>query len=620
MLPVPPVRLESDFQIYGNGNVRPHRVRFDPADPAFVSRGRDGLLTFRLLGPATTTEVTLAIRTDAVNGYAMDRIGSAGSVSVWEVVVDPPAAAFEFTLALLLEGGVPVYLAPTGIASAIERLDRFTLSVSNVPYHDVPEWARGAAMYQIFPERFASGDPSLDPPGVEPWAAKPSSRSFLGGDLIGIAENVEHLVELGVDVVYLNPIFTSPSNHRYDTVDYLSVDPSLGGAGALTELVEALHSRGMRVILDASFNHCHPRFFAFADLVSNGAESEYVDWFAIHEWPVRVRYRPHLLEPDTYWGVHLDRLQRESGVPVEAVDDDGPVIEPLYDAWYGVPLMPRVNLANPEARRYMLDVASYWVREFGVDGWRMDVVRYIDHDFWGDMRREVRAIKPDAYLLAEVMGDAKRWLAGAEFDGVMNYTFRELALDYFGTGTIGTTEFLEGLLEMTVMYSPAAGAVNQNLVGSHDTPRFLTLAGGDEQMLLLATLFQLTFPGIAGLYYGDELPMEGAGDPDNRRGMDWSATGGSHHRAVIELAQLRRAHPALQQGDWRLISQVGDAFAYTRTFGDDRMVVAINRGTSTVLLPPLGVVGALWATGDTAVSVDGVRIGPASAAIFDGRE
>ncbi len=615
MQPAPIRPLADDFQPYGPGTVRPRRIDFDPSDPAFLSREAGGVLRFRLLAPADAVEAMVVVRAGDVNGHVMTRIGAAGSVSVWEAALEPAAPDLACSIAARFANGQAAYVTPTGMASGVERLDRFRVVVADVADHDAPDWASGAVMYQIFPERFASGDPTLDPPGVVPWSVRPTSRSFLGGDLPGITARIDHLVELGVDVVYLNPIFTSPSNHRYDTVDYLQVEPSLGGNAALGELVDQLHARGLRVILDASFNHCHPRFFAFSDLVTNGPDSDYADWFVVHDWPVRVRYRPHLLEPGSYWGVHLDRFQTESGVPVEAVGGDGPVLEPCYDAWYGVPLMPRINLASPAARRYMLDVAAHWVREYDIDGWRMDVVRYVDHDFWADMRREVRRIRSDTYLLAEVMGDARRWLGGDEFDGVMNYTFRDLAVDYFATGTIDTTAFLEGLLELTVMYSPAATALNQNLLSSHDTPRFINLAGGDARALLLASLVQVTFPGIAGIYYGDELAMEGGADPDNRRGMVWDSTGSEHHAAMVGLVRLRSRHPALRRGHWRVVFHSAEAFAYERVLDGERVVTALNLGSREALVPVAGTDRVLWSVGSATASVDGLRLGSRSGAV-----
>ncbi len=618
MTPTPPVRLESDFQVYGNGNVRPHRVHFDMGDPACLARNPDGTLTFRLLGPVEVVEGTLAVRAGRkALGYGLQLVGASGATSLWQVTLEPPAESFSFSFALLLADGSPVYLAPTGITSAIERLDRFSIAVDVIRPHPAPAWAAGAVIYQVFPDRFANGDPSLDPPGVEPWDVIPTSHSFLGGDLDGIAAHVGHLVDLGIDAVYLNPIFASPSNHRYDAVDYMAVDPTVGGDEALRRLVAALHGNDIRLILDASFNHCHPRFFAFSDIVEKGRDSAYASWFAVREWPVRVRYRPHLLDPTTYWGRHLDRLRNETGIPVEAVDDEGPVIEPTYDTWYGVPIMPRIELSDPAARRYMLDVATHWVREFGVDGWRMDVVRYIDHDFWVEFRSEVKAAKPEAYLVAEVMGDARRWLRGDEFDATMNYTFRELSVDYFATGVIGTDVFLEGVLAMLAMYSPVVTAMNHNLLGSHDTPRFLTLAGNDRRSLLLATLFQLTFPGAPGLYYGDELPMPGAGDPDNRRGFDWGAVGSQHHDAVRDLLRLRRRHPALRTGSWRLLARSGDGFVYARQAEGTPVTIGINAGAGSAVVP-LEDTGAevAWSVGDVTVRLDELHLGPRSGAVL----
>lgn len=615
MPPTPPVRLESDFQIYGEGNVRPHRLRFDPCDPAFLARNGDGTVTIRVLGPVDAVEGTLALRAGGeVLGYPLGMVGAAGAASLFEVTIAPPAAHFVCSFALRLGDGTAVYLGPTGVATAIERLDHFAIAVDALPTHQAPRWAAGAVLYQVFPDRFANGDPSLDPEGIVPWDATPTSRDRFGGDLPGIADHVDHLVDLGVDAVYLNPIFASPSNHRYDTIDYLSVDPALGGDEALHRLVAVLHANDIRLILDASFNHCHPRFFAFADVVARGPASPYAAWFAVREWPVRVRYRPHLVEPGTYWGRHLDRLRTETGIPVEAVGGDGPLIEPTYDCWHGVPIMPRIELAHPDARRYMLDVAAHWLRRFAVDGWRMDVVRYVDHDFWTEFRREVKAVAPDAYLLAEVMGDAGRWLRGDEFDGTMNYTFRDLVVAYLAAGTVDTAAFLEGLLEMTAMYSPTAGLLNHNLIGSHDTPRFLTLAGGNQRMLLMATLLQLTLPGVAGIYYGDELGMEGGGDPDNRRAMAWPDVGNEIHRAFRELTTLRRRHQALRTGSFRLLATVDDGFVFDRTAGGDAVAVAVNRGERPVAVPV--ATGELeWSLGRVEAAATAIRLGPRSAAV-----
>lgn len=614
-------RLASDFQVYGTGSVRPHRVRFDPADPGFLARLPDGRLTFRVLGPGNVAEAMVVARVDdpdEVIGYPLTLLGAAGAVSLWETTIEPPAPFFGCSIALRLADGSAVYLAPTGIASGIERLDRFPVMVADVPCHDAPAWAAGAVIYQIFPDRFANGDRGNDPDDVAPWGSEPTRRGFMGGDLAGITANADYLEGLGVDVVYLTPIFASPSNHRYDTVDYLAVDPMLGGDQAFGELVAELHRRSIRVLLDVSLNHVHPRFAGFADLIASGEASAHHGWFAVSDWPVRVEYRPGLIEPGDFWDEHLERIRDEAGVPVVAVDGEGPVVRTTYEAWYGVPTMPRVDLQHQGARRFMLDVVNHWVERFDIDGWRMDVVRYIDHDFWVEARRELRAVKPDAYLLAEVMGDASRWLAGDEFDATMSYTFRDLCVDFFAKGAIDAATMLEGFLEMTAMYSPAVTAMSHNLIGSHDMPRFLTVSGGDLDRLMLATLFQLTVPGAPGLYYGDEVAMAGGPDPANRGAFLWERADGPHVRQVRSLLGVRRERSSLRTGSWRLLAHDGDAFAYERVAGEEHTVVALNLATDEARLPVGGAGPVLWSYGRARPLRRSLRLGPRTGVVLAG--
>jgi len=230
----------------------------------------------------------------------------------------------------------------------------------------------------------------------------------------------------------------------------------------------------------------------------------------------------------------------------------------------------------------------------------------------------VKSVDPNVYLVAEIMGDARRWLRGDEFDATMNYTFRELCVDYFATGTIGTAVFLEGALALTAMYSPAVTLMNHNLLGSHDTPRFLGLAGEDPRSLLLATVFQVTFPGAPGLYYGDELPMSGGGDPDNRRGLAWDSVGSTHHDAVRRLLRLRRRHFALRHGGWRLLGHKADGFAFAREVGADTVVVGINRGADEAVVPLGGQVPRrmAWSVGDVVRRRNMLHLGPRSAVVL----
>jgi glycosidase len=578
-----PKRHADDLGIHGlPGDVSPWDIRFDLHDVAFCEPLGDGHYRFRVWTEPELTEAAVVVRDDEITEWPMEPIRTR-RFTIWEVVVGPVATDAEFSLAFRTHLGRPVYYTPGGVAVAVERLDRWRLPDSD-PI-DVPSWAKGSVMYQIFPERFANGDPSNDPDGTVAWGSVPEPIQFQGGDLAGVTQRLDHLVWLGVDVVYLNPIFTSPSNHKYDAVDYFSVDPALGGDDALRELVSAAHDRGIKVILDASLNHAHPRFFAFADLIEHGESSLYSDWFDVHTWPLSIGYRPHLMgerHPMRRW---LERWPAETGLPVVELTGEGRPVEPSYDAWYGVATMPRLNLANPQARRYALDVARYWVREFGVDGWRMDVARYVDPDFWEDFRSAVRDENPEAYLIAEIMGDAGAWLQGTRFDATMDYTFRSLCVRFLATNEIDGPEFLDEAARSVFQYAWPVTLACQSLIGSHDTPRFLTEAGGEPWRLQLATVLQLTMPGMPGIYYGDELEMEGGNDPGCRGAfpIDVDPTTVENAHAIHELAGLRRNRPELADGAWRPVDAGTDFVAFER-IGARRSLVVINRSATAVTL------------------------------------
>lgn len=605
-----PRRHLTDHGVFGTpGDVSPWEFVFDPRDVAFIERVATGGVRLRLWAEPRLTDATVVVRTaDAVTSHPMRAIGPGGNSVLWEAVV-PEAGGFAFSFAFRSDRGRPVYGCPSGITSAIERLDRWTVEAPGSGR--LAPWARGAVVYQIFPDRFASPGTT---PGTLPWGAPPTSTGFFGGDLAGITARLGYLDDLGIDVLYLNPVFTSPSNHRYDASDYFSVDPRLGGDAALRDLVAGVHSRGMRLVLDVSLNHCHPRFPAFADLVRNGPESEFADWFVVHDWPIRVGYRPHLLR-DAGW---VDRLREETGVVFEEIGGEGPPFEPGYECWYGVPTMPRFDLANPGARSYLLGVARHWVEAFDIDGWRMDVTRYVDPDFWPEVRATVETVRSDAYFLAEVFGDAGAWLQGDAFDGTMNYTFRDLALQFCATSAIDGEEFLQFLTRLWGRYGEEASLRNHNLLGSHDVPRFLTLAGGDRESFHLATALQFLFPGMPGVYYGDEVGLEGGEDPACRGTFPWDPDPRLHpsHRFVKGLIEVRRRWPVLRFGRFEPVMARRDMVAFARGEGDDRLVVVLNRGVDAIDLD-LATTAVLW--GEAEVG-EQTRIAARSAAVVVPRE
>ncbi len=607
--------MQRVYQYYREpGHLFPYDVRFNPDDIAHCERLADGSVRFRVIAEPGFSEVVIA-RTDGI-GTAMNRYAANARFEYWETSISPQGPTFEYSIALRYGCDRIVYLVPAGVTNAAERLDFWTLEARSL---EVPEWSVGASIYQIFPDRFASGDPSLTPPGADPWGSAPHSSRFQGGDLRGITERAGYLADLNIDAVYLNPIFTSLSVHRYDAIDYFKVDPILGGNDALAEMVQTLHARGIRVILDASFNHCHPGFFAFQDVIEKGPQSPYWEWFQVDEHPVSVKIRPRVAadlygDGSAHFLDYHGRSARAAGLAVTEVDDDGPAIEPSYSSWYGVPTMPRLMLSNPETRRYFLDVAVHWVKEYDIDGWRMDVARYVDDDFWMDFRREVKAVKPDVYLIAEIMGDAMPWLQGDRFDATMNYQFRELALDFLAESSINAGRFADGLTRMYARYAPAAAAASQNLLSSHDTERFLTMAGDDPDRLAMAIFTQMTVPGAPGLYYGDEVGMTGGKDPACRGAFPWHEPD-TWNRDLLDhtrqLTRLRREHPALKTGDFSIVWTGDRGLAFTRSNPGERLLVVVNGGDEpTDLVAPVTTDRATIVWGEAQVTAEplGVRI------------
>ncbi|MCA9941282.1 MAG: glycoside hydrolase family 13 protein [Anaerolineales bacterium] len=595
----------------------PFDIRYDQADRAFCDPRPDGRWRVRLQTEPGFAEVVLVYNDGVARSAPMRLWGQTRRFQFWEVVVQPARARVLYSFALKRADGMIINLGRHGVSNAVES--PYVLNMTAMLPMEMPAWMSGAIIYQIFPERFANGDPGSDPPGTVAWDTPPRSHQFHGGDLPGITAHLDHLHALGVDVVYLTPIMPSPSNHKYDTADYYHVDAAFGGDEALRELVAGLHRRGMKIVLDASFNHCHPQFFAFQDLLRRGADSPYRDWFTVREFPIKVRARPH--KAPAHWQrseaemrAWLARFSQSSGVPVEMVEDDGPVVEANYEAWFGVLTMPKINQSNPETRAYFLDVAAYWLREFDIDGWRMDVAQHVVDDFWRDFRRVVKQVKPDAYLLAEVWGDTSHWLQGDMFDATMNYTFRGLCLDYFAQGGLTTADFVDGVQQMLTMYPWPVTLVNQNLLSSHDTPRFLHLAGEDARRWRLATLFQMTLPGAPGIYYGDEIGMTGGHDPDCRRAFPWEARAQWDEETLAwtrSLIALRKRVAALRTGSWSLVWAGAEAFAFVREQDEERLLVVIVRaeGLAQVVLPLTGAPPLLlWGEGEVMADEGGVRV------------
>ena len=453
---------------------------------------------------------------------------------------------------------------------------------------DIPAWVRDAVFYQVFPDRLARSGRVPAPGELEPWEVPPTRHGFKGGDLYGVIAHLDRLHSLGITALYLNPVFTSASNHRYHTDDYFHVDPLLGGDEALRELLDEAHARGMRVILDGVFNHSGRGFWPFHHVLENGAQSPYRGWFHLDPG-VLAGVRPLVAFPSADEQAAIDGL-REQGVPSGAASRT--VLG--YEAWWDLAALPKLDLEEPHLRALILDVAEHWLR-FGIDGWRLDVAEEIGIDFWREFRTRVRTVKPDAYLVAEIWSVKPDWLAGDTFDALMDYPLTEAILGFsaqhrLATGIDLPWEYrgklapLDGATlwsridRLVQVYGPERLSAQLNLLGSHDTPRLRTLCGGDLDGVRLAMLLQMTLPGAPCVYYGDEIGMEGRMDPDCRRALPADPAAWEQEPAdwLADLAARRHASRALRDGELTLLWAEGAALAYLRRDEEDAYVCILD--------------------------------------------
>lgn len=455
---------------------------------------------------------------------------------------------------------------------------------------NTPEWVKHAVFYQIFPDRFRRSDKVQHPRGIQfkPWGAPPEEHGYQGGDLYGIVEKLDYLKSLGITALYLNPIFTAATNHRYNAYDYLEVDPLLGGNQALRVLLDEAHARGIKIVLDGVFNHCGRGFWAFHHILENGGNSPYIDWFTILDWPL-----------------HPYPTQKE---------------KMNYLGWWGNASLPKFNTNNPGVRDYLLHVTRYWL-DFGIDGWRLDVPEDIKDDtFWQEFRQVVKNANPDAYIVGEIWHEAAHWLQGDMFDAVMNYQFTGPILNFVGARSLNRTwkhpdvklkpiiaqQFQKDIETMFNRYSWEINFAQMNMLDSHDMPRALWLVNNDEAAFRLAVLCQMTIPGAPCIYYGDEAGLSAGSDPYCREAFPWQRVEATPHPLEAfyrQVIALRAAHPVLRTGEFEFVYAKRDVAAYRRSSGSQQALVVLNTGHNTqeLNLPATGFKGTTvqtaWSTG-----------------------
>ena len=576
----------------GDVHLGHYDFRFDFDNKKHFSISKDGIGRVRVHSQKNISKIWILLEDEDFRPVELRKYAETDRFIFWGVQVEFRSQIAKFSFAASTDDNLNLYFGTSGIANFISPSEKWVYDSSTFMRHTIPDWVYGGVMYQIFPERFSNGDSTINPKNLVDWNSTPTRLGFHGGDLIGVLNNLDHIESLGVNILYLNPIFLSSSTHKYDAWDHFKVDPTLGGDDALKDLINECHNRDMKVVLDCSLNHVHPRHFAFQDLIQNGENSKYKEWFTVFDYPVRFIHRPHLYA-NTYkvgwdgnqeeYKQYLDKTFEETKVPVEIKDDDGPIVEPSFKAWWGVPDMPKINFESKEARQWALDVTKYWIENFDIDGWRMDVAKELDFSFWKEFRDIAHGANKDTLLISEIFGDTSQWLQGDRFDGTMNYSFRESMTDYFATKRITNKEFADSLANLYSMYSFEALSSCQNLLSSHDVKRFLNRCGNEKDGMLGAIFLQATFPGIAGIYYGDEIGLGGADDPFNREPFPWDDKK-SWNLEILDhlknLMKIKREHSIFKYGRFELLNEHNDFVAFRRILKDESMLCIINREKS----------------------------------------
>lgn len=454
---------------------------------------------------------------DTRNSTEMTKVACDGKSDYFEGILDIDVICLRYFFELTDFSGKTLFYGNYEFFSEmIESQDYMFDCPQNLKEEEmflVPQWAKNKVVYQIFPSRFATTKNVPD----NQWYKTPiSHKDNLQGDIRGIINHLDHIKELGIDIIYMTPLFKSDSCHKYDTIDYYKIDESFGTNQDFKELVEKAHQMDIKIILDGVFNHTSPKFFAFQDIQKNEEKSKYLDWYFIEDFPLKFQ-----------WGT-----------------------KPNFKTFAYFGGMPKLNVKNPEVADYFCEVGKYWIKNYDVDGWRLDVADEISHKFWKRFRQEIKSVKPDALIVGEIWHYAGDFLEGDEWDSVMNYPFYSAIQDFVAKGTITATQFIQRLDFLRGNLNNQVIPILLNLIDSHDTARFLHQCNENKSKQKLAASIQLLFPGMPMIYYGDEFGLTGAHDPDCRRGMLWKDD--LQDKNMFEwyksLIKIRKTYPCITEG------------------------------------------------------------------------
>ena len=492
----------------------------------------------------------------------MQKIASTELFDYWQLVTTATFHRLQYGFHLVDSQGTELFYGDRGCFPFTEEHYQAANLYFRLPYfHEIdrfkaPEWVKETTWYQIFPERFANGDPSNDPMHTLAWGSQnPTATDFFGGDLQGVIDHLDYLVDLGVNGIYFCPIFKATSNHKYDTIDYYEIDPAFGDKKLFKELVDKAHQRGIRIMLDAVFNHVGNHSPQWQDVLKNQEQSRYKEWFHIHQFPVEA---------------NEDTQQNLS-----------------FDTFAFTPRMPKLNTANPEVQAYLLDIATYWIREFEIDAWRLDVANEVDHHFWKKFYQATTAIKSDFYILGEIWHSSQKWLEGDEFHGVMNYALTETITAFFVHRQLSAEQLIAGVNQQMMLYRQQTNQMMFNMLDSHDTARLLTLCAGNKELAKQVLAFTFLQMGSPCIYYGTEIGMDGGNDPDCRKCMVWESAQQDQvmYQFVQQLIAFRKQYlKVLVEGDFQWRYEQG-LLILKRQVAEKLVVGVFNPSDQTIAYP-----------------------------------
>ena len=608
------------------------KVTIAENDGIFLDYGISTSQNLETVNPLSPTEIefkTKAHSGDVQNVYLlkndelieMEKIAEDGSFDYFQKIINLENEDEEFDYCFVYrDGEKDFYLLNGEFSNTKNKAKFFRYSKENVQPFFTPDWVKDGIIYQIFTDRFYNGNPKINPDfsewyyeGIDlapskgellpkytqyfhlvndwydvsgltksPFHAankdgyQPEYNSFYGGDIEGVRQKLDYLENLGITIIYFNSLFQAKSNHKYDAVDYMKIDPHFGTEAEFKQFVKEAHNRGIRIILDCAFNHTGETFWAFQEGLKNGPENKYYDWYEWKKWPMpNPTETPNFTPSDYYecwWGFgEMPNLNYDLNQPNPS-ENSGKDIELVNPNW--------------EVVNYVLNVAEFWLADMDLDGFRLDVPNEVPFWFWKLFREKVKSVKPDAYLVGELWSNAVEWVNNDYFDSVMNYAyFKDPVMRFFNMRKCSAKTFDRDLKPGLLSYPTQATQVMMNLIDSHDTFRYLESCDGDISRLKMAVLFQMTYVGTPHIWYGDEIGMMGAHDPDCRRPFNWKYTEDLEkinlQNFYRKLIQIRKNEIALRRGNFQTLLTDGMVYSYLRSYENDDIIVVLNNENET---------------------------------------